>query len=211
MKKIIVLLLTFLSIIVIYILNIDNEVYFFAIGETKLNNNQYSYNSYVNEYFKSQSKLEKYIYQYKNYDFRISDVINDINFNKKIDYNGKIYTMKNILIKSDLVTISLNNKTLSHQIANYSNITKLYTWIDELVIEYEKMLNLLRKYCKEKVIVIGCGYPNISVNNEEIIRFINYLNEEFLEVSQIYNVDYIDISKLEYEAIGKEIIKKYNG
>ena len=75
----------------------------------------------------------------------------------------------------------------------------------------------------KKVMVIGYSYPNVSVNNEEVIRFINYLNDEFLEVSQIYNVDYINISKLlspmnglmennyptqlGYEMIGKEYIQ----
>ena len=228
MKKILLLLLTFLSIVVIYILNIDDKVYFFAIGDEMAignlisNKNQYSHNFYIKEYLEKEKKLENYIDSYQKQGLRINDVINDINSNKKIEYNGKLYSIKNILIKSDLVTISINNESLLNKILNYSDIQELYTWSDELVIEYEKMLELIREYCKEKVMVIGYSYPNVSVNNEEVIRFINYLNDEFLEVSQIYNVDYINISKLlspmnglmennyptqlGYEMIGKETI-----
>lgn len=232
MKKIFFLLLTILIIVVIYILNIDSKIYVFsigdsiAIGKVDLKDSVYSYDDFIKKEFDDDNKLEKYVNTYQKPSLRMNDVINDINSNKKIAYSNKTYNIKNILIKSDLVIISINNDVILDKISNYYNINELYTWGDEIIIEYEKMINLIRNYCKEKVIVVGNYYPNNFESNNEIVDFIHYLNSEFLEISQIYNVDYINTytllnkdnlligtnypTKLGYNTIGEEIIKKYN-
>lgn len=230
MKKILLIAVTFFLIIVIYVINIDRKVLVFAVGDsiamgkTDLGINFKSHNVYVKEYLETEGKLEKYIDNYQKNGLRINDVINDINNNKKIAYEDKSYNIKNILIKADLVTISINNDDLLNRLSNYYNIDDLYTWVDELTIEYENMISLIREYCKEKIIVTGYYYPNNINNNKEITNLLSYLNNEFSEISQIYDVEYIDISnllletenslgnhyptELGYKVIGEAITKK---
>lgn len=230
MKKILLLAVTSFLIISIYVINIDRKALVFAVGDsiamgkTDIGNSIKSHNVYVKEYLEGEGKLEKYIDTYQKKGLRINDVINDINYNKKIVYEDKNYTIKNLLIKSDLVTISINNDDLYNRISTYHNVEELYNWVDEITVEYENMISLIREYCKEKVIVTGYYYPNSMNDNEEITSLLIYLNNEFLQISQINQIEYIDTfsllienqntigkyfpTKFGYQVIGEEIIKK---
>ena len=232
MKRIFWVVVTVFIIIVIYIINIDRRVLVFAVGDsiamgkTDIGSITKSPNIYVKEYLEKEDKLEKYIDNYQKKGLRISDIINDINNNKKISYKDKSYTIKNVLIKSDLVIISINNDDFLNRVFTYYNIEELYNWVDEMTIEYENMISLIREYCKEKVIVTGYYYPNSLNINQEIINLISYLNNKFLEISKINDIEYIDIfsllvekdniigkrypTELGYKLIGEAIIKKLN-
>ena len=198
MKKIIFIILTILLVVVIYLLNLDKKVFFFVIGDSIAlgkgdNNVVTSYNDYIKSNLEKEKKLEKYVNEYTATDLRINDVINDINNNKKISVNNKTYNIKNLLIKADLVTISINSEDVLSKLNNNYTVKELYTWADELSKDYEDMLVLIRSYCKEKIFVIGYYYPNIEKNNSNKMGIISYLNDTFKEISSLYKVEYISI------------------
>ena len=104
--------------------------------------------------FSSRKKCN-FNYLYK--DTRIEDIINDIENN--ITINGK--TILNILVKSKYIYIDLNNLYLNKN--SYTNI--------------DRLLSLIRKYTKEKIVVILCKKNDISTNNMN--KWIFKLREKY--------------------------------
>lgn len=228
MKKLFVIILTIVLVVSIYLINLDRKVFFFAIGDSvslgKVDKaiTEKNYNYYIADYFSKISTLEKYVKQYEQEGLRINDVINDINSNKKIMVGDRAYSLKNLLIKADIVTISINHDDLFNKLNNNYNVNELYNWIDEIINDYEDMLSLIRSYCKEKVVVIGYYYPGILEYDSQIFQVISHLNDSFKELSSLYDVSFINPlaiflenedamglyypTELGYKLIGEQII-----
>lgn len=188
MKKILVISLVILSVFIIYLSTMDKKVYYLALGNKNYSNN-------IKNHLKKRKVLEKYVYEYCADDKRIADIINEIKENK----NEKSYTLKNSLIKADLVTINISIKDVYEKTQDYSNI---YDYIDELTLDLEKMFKLIRQYCKEDIILIG--YYDKS--NKDII---NYINKRYKEVCDRYNIEFVKIKNIsEINRLTEKIDKK---
>lgn len=231
MKKIFLLIITSITIFGIYFLTIDRKIYYLVLGDdislgvTDTGKTDLNYTNYVKNYLQEQEILEKYVNSFAKEGYRITDIVNDVKNNKKVSVDGKYYTLKNALIKSDLVTISINNNDIIGRLNASAVTTDLYGWIDELSEEYEEMLKIIRDYCKEEIIVIGYYYPIKEETDVNFIRIVSYLNDSFHEVSNLYNIKYIDISELfmennnlvgknfpteeGYKVIGQQIIAEF--
>lgn len=235
MKKILIVSAVVLSIFIIYLTTIDREIYYLALGDDittiELENNS-GYSNYVKDYLEYYDKLEVYINQFAKNNYRITDMIIDINNNKKVKIGDKYRSIKNALIKTDLLTISIGINDLASKI-NTQNINKinnyqnLYDGVDEITRDLEELLVLLREYCKEDIFLIGIYYP-YQKQNQDLNNVFLYLNTRFKEMSSIYKVQYIDIydlfgenpsylsettiypSKEGLEAIGSQIIVTIN-
>ena len=142
MKKILFTLLIFIVIFLIYYFNIEERVYYSSIGDqlssginnfNKVDNN---YNNNIKEYYKD--RLSNYVNYSSIDDYRVMDLINDINYNKTIAYNKKEYKLQNILIKSNYITLSIG----MNDIINKKNIS--YEYIDQLIKDIEKLFILIR-------------------------------------------------------------------
>ena len=226
MKKILILGIIILSIFLIYLTTIDKKVYFIAIGDeislglTKEGYYEKSFPLYIKEYLEEKNKLEIFIDDYIEQGYRITDLINDINNNKEIEETNK--TIKNVLIKADLVTITIGTNDILSKINNEEHLTKidykrLHKNIQEIVNDLDKLLNLIREYCKEDIIVVG---PNIKTENENLKKIIDYANEKFKETSKKYSIEYIKTDEIikekiyptkdEYKIISEHIIESIN-
>ena len=229
MKKILTLIIVVLSVFLIYLGFKDKDIYYLSLGDAlSLGKNPYNildygYSEYVKDYLEDKELLETYVDGLNREDKRIIDVINDIKDNKKVLIDGKEKTLQHILIKSDLITLSIgSNDLLSNIKINYEfNESDLYKKFDELLSDYEELFKLLREYCKEQIVLIGL-YNNIDANLDE---FFNYVNIKLQELSSRYNINFIKISdefknetyfpnpnnlypsKEGYIFIGKEIVK----
>ena len=104
-----------------------------------------------------------YIYKYN--DTKVTDIINDINNNIKI--NNRY--IQNILVKSSIIYIDLND------LINCNSYSCLYTNIADLEI----LMSLIRKYSKEKIII-----KLLSNSNE----YTNYMNEKVMILAQKYDI-----------------------
>lgn len=226
MKKILILGIIILSIFLIYLTTIDKKVYYVSLGDeislgmTKDGYYEKSYPLYIKEYLEKNNKLETFIDDYSKQGYRITDLINDINNNKEIEETNK--TIKNVLIKADLVTISIGTNDILSKISNEQNLTKidykrLYKNIEEIVNDLDELLKITREYCKEDIILLG---PNIKTENENLQEIINYANEKFNEVSVKYNIEYIKTDEIikekiyptieEYKRLSEQIIDSIN-
>lgn len=195
MKKIIFTILVFLVIFLIYYFNINKNIYYVSIGDflskgiNNFNNIENNYGDNIKSYYKG--KLSNYV-NYSNIDdYRVMDLINDINYNKSITYDNKDYKLQNILIKANYIILSIG----MNDIINKNNIS--YDYIDELLVDIEKLFTLIRKYNKDKIDYLS--FYNI-INNKELI---DYTNNRLKKMCKKHNINYIDISDLNYYILDK--------
>lgn len=197
MKKILFVLFVFLFVFIIYLANMDKKVYYLALGDSYDSENNYSF--YVKDYLSERGVLEKAIYDYTDSRDRITDIYNRIISNEK----SKDGTIKNSLIKADLVSLKININDLYEKLDN-SSFSEVYDYIDDLTKDFDKLLNLIRKYSKEDIMFIG--YISISDNVDEK-DLIGYLNKRYKEVCDRYDVIYIENDSLIKEKIDKYLFE----
>ena len=187
MKKIIFTILVFLVIFLIYYFNINKNIYYVSIGDF-LSYGKNSYSDNVNKHYKN--KIDKYINVSTIDDYRVTDLINDINDNKEIMVNKEKKNLQNILIKANYITLSIG----MNDILNKKNIT--YDYVDQLLSDIEKLFILIRKYNKDRIDYLS--FYNVINNNE----LIEYTNKRLEKLCKKNNMNYIDISKLSNYIVG---------
>lgn len=194
MKKILLILIVFIAVFLIYLFNIDNKIYYLSLESyNEFIDENGDYNESIINYLSLNKKLEKAVVDFSKNNYLINDLSNDIKENKKITVNNKSITLKNALIKADLVTIfigmnEINNKLLSLK----TNNLKQFNYIDNILIDLDKLLSLTREYCKEDVFIIGVYYP-YKEYQPDLVELFSYYNEEYKNLANKYNMKYIDI------------------
>ena len=189
MKKIILIIFVLFLVFMIYYFNLDRKVYVLSIGDYIVNNNS-------DDLIKDNlgKKYENNVIYSNDGDYRIIDLINDINDNKEFNYNNKDYTLDNVLIKADLIFISIGLNDL-----RYNKINN-YDYVDEVLNDLDEVLKLIRKYSKEKVYVF-----NYLIDNKELC---DYVNRRLYKIVERYDMDVIDISSIELSSNDNNISNK---
>ena len=188
MKKIILTILVFLIIFLIYSFNISEETYYLSLGDylsygiNNLDRVDNSYSENIKKHY--QKNLKNYVNYSSIDDYRVMDLMNDINDNKEIIYDNEDYNLQNLLIKANLITISIGMNDLIYK----KNID--YNYVDELLNDIEELLILIRKYNKDKIYFLG--FYNIINNNE----LIEYANKKIESICNRNKINYVDISDL---------------
>ena len=202
MKKIILTILVFLIIFLIYYFNISEETYYLSLGDylsyginnlDKVNNN---YSENIKTYY--QKNLKNYVNYSSIDDYRVMDLMNDINDNKEIIYDDKEYNLQNLLVKANLITISIGMNDLIYK----KNID--YNYVDQLLSDIEELLLLIRKYNKDKIYFLG--FYDV-INNKKLIE---YANKKIENICIKNKINYVDISMLNQYII-KNIYPTNNG
>ncbi|MDO4962937.1 MAG: hypothetical protein Q4E75_02400 [bacterium] len=192
MKKIIFTLLVFVFVFLIYFFNKSEKIYYLSIGDYLsfgINNLNKVENNYVDNIVKkNKSNLEKYINYSSLDDYRVVDLINDISYNKTIIFDSNHYKLQNLLVKANFITISVGMNDLIYK----SKISdELYDYSDELIVDIEKLFKEIRIYNKDKIYFLS--FYNV-IDNQELI---DYLNKKINKICVKYNINYVDISKLD--------------
>lgn len=204
LKTTLVLALTLFIVFVIYLSHIDKKVYYVALGDYQalgLTNEgiiTYGYTDYLKDSLKKENKLETYIIGYAKDNARITDIIHDIEKNKKIQINDKTQTLKNALIKADLVTLSVGMNDLFYKIGvnpdlQTLNYNEVYYHVDEMMEDLEQLFELLREYCKEDIIMTGFYNP-IDISNEKLNEILVYVNTRLEETADMYQISIVSIN-----------------
>ncbi len=188
MKKTLFLMGTFILTFLIYYFNIDKKIYYLSLGDFLANginnlekvDNNYSDN--IKEKYKN--NLQNYVNYSQVDDYRVMDLINDINYNKEVTYNKREYKIQNLLIKANLITISIGMNDLIYK----KNID--YNYVDNLLSDIDTLLSTIRKYNKDKIYFLS--FYNI-IDNEKIIE---YSNKKLSRICEKNNIYFIDISEL---------------
>ena len=189
MKKIIFLILVFIIVFLIYTFNINRKIYYLSVGDylsygiDNFGNTTNGYSNNIKNNYKE--KLSNYVNYSFVEDYKVMDLINDITYNRDVNYNGKNYKLQNLLIKSNLITISIGMNDLIYK----RNLT--YEYIDNLLDDIDELLMYIRKYNKDKIFFLG--FYNI-INNKGIIE---YTNRRLENICNRNGVNFIDITNLE--------------
>lgn len=178
MKKILFIISTIVIIFLIYICYRDVKMYYFSITDLY---SKYGYYDYVRDYLDENDKLEKYV-GFDTRDYSINDLVRMLDNNDEVD-NIKI---KNILIKSDLVTISIGYRDIINNLDKY-NIYELNKEINDYLSDLDYYLGIIRKYCKEKILFIGYYKDD---------QYTRYLNNLVKDICDKYNIVFVDISDI---------------
>ena len=184
MKKFLLIFMVSLFVLAIYILYKDDKELILKVGDSlSLSINSYNIKSY-DDYYKDYlgNRYENYIV-YGKENYRIGELIRDIKSN--ININNK--TIQNILIKSDLVIIEIGIDELYMAL----NVSDKYKYLDGMINNMDELISIIRKYCKEKILLVG--YYNPTSNNQ---KYINYINERYKDISEKYNIKYLNIDEL---------------
>lgn len=223
MKKILIIILLCLTIFLIYAGFKDKKIYYFnlgdeiALGKTPYGNNDYGYADSIKDYLQKEKLLEKYAILAQD-NMHITDIIREIDKNVKISVDETQKPIQNVLIKADLVTLSIGtNDFLNNlKINNEFSQNDLYNTFEDSLDDFEELFKVLRQYCKEEIILIGF-YDR--TNNPNLNKFFTYANNKISNLASKYNIDYINTysdikiketypNKEEYQLISNEIIKK---
>lgn len=191
MKKIIFTSLVVLITFFIYFFNRSEETFYVSLGDqlsygiNNFNTVNNSYSNNIKEYYKK--NLYKYV-NYSNYDdYRVMDLTNDINYNKNITYEGKEYNLQNLLIKANLITLSIGMNDLIYK-SKYD--TNNYEYTDALLNDIENLFILIRKYNKDEIYFLS--FYNV-INNQDLIE---YANKRLEIICKKNKIKFVDISLL---------------
>lgn len=239
-KLLIGFIITGIILISIFFITRDKKVYYLSLGDslaagqTPNNTIEESYGDYVTEYLKDREVLEFYTKKFAKSGYRSIDLLNDLKNNKKIKVDDKEITIKHALIKADLVTVSIGSNDLFYKLNvgnefDMNEFDDIYTYVDESISDVDKLLKVLRKSCKEQIMLFGFYNPFTNFSSElanTVEPIIIYANEKMESLARKYDMTYVDIhdiflandnylpSKLEihptkegYKAMSKSVIE----
>ncbi len=188
LKTIIYALIIFIAVFLIYLTTLDKKIYYLNLS---IDSETYTYDKLIKKDLEEKDKLERYIDGFLSSTDRVTDLTNYINENKKIIINDHEQTIKNALIKADLVTVFIGLNDINYKIG-YSSMNELYDYADSFLTDISDLLEILREYCKEDIIIIG--YYNIYGSYyDEYFKYINKCVEEYAKELDIKYVSTNDI------------------
>lgn len=195
-RKTILILVVLIFTFLIYKVSLDKKLYYLSIGDfISLGIEQDGvlkggYNELVVEYIQSVNKLEFFSNAFSDEDMRIVDLKKMIDNNETIYIDGKILTIKNALVKSDLLILSVGMNDLMYKINNIDD-NVVYKYLNEIILDMDETLGIIRKYCKEDIILLG--YYDIDETNDD---FIKYINSKISNLVSYYNIHFINIDDI---------------
>ena len=236
-KLLIGIIVVSIIVLIINIITNDRKLFYLSLGDSLavgLNSNGKkvnSYGDYIKDYFDKKGKLEIYINEYAKSGYRSIDLLNDIKNNKKLRIQKKVITLKNALVKADIITLSIGANDLFYKLKLGSpnpDDVEIYEYVDQVFYDMENLFSELRSITKEKIYVLGFYNPFVvsSVDSaNDIEPVIEYANEKLEWLSNEYNIRLINVQNVfssgknmlssdyeiyptdnGYKAIAKEII-----
>ena len=191
MKKIAIIIIVISSIYFIYNIFRDKKVYYTSISDGMGYYLEYSFEDYIKDYLEEKDVLEEYR-KIKIEDERIIDLIRNINDN--VAYDKK--TLQNILIKTDILTVSIGYNDL---VANILNLEKdnIVTYIDSYLKDLDTLLKLLRKCDKEKIIFLGYNNPYGQLYD----NLFDEINSNVKKICSQYDIIFIELENIDYNTL----------
>ena len=190
MKKVFLILILFLSCYFIYNKTINNKLYYITIGDSLSRGTNeygivsYSYNDYVKDYLEENKLLEEFNKTYTNNDYRIIDLIKILEYNEIKDN----YSLNRLIKKADIITISLGMNELYYKLEKKDQ--NIYTYIDNMINNYNILLKKINKFQHKKVFVLG--YYNVHKHSDDIFDYANFKLRKICEYNDYI---YVDLAK----------------
>lgn len=195
-KRIILLIILILVLMYLSFFQMKQEkIYYTVMGnkyEFTNNLKSLNYTDLIMNDINKKNKLKKYSKDLIFFDIRITDFINKIEKNEKVNNNY----IKNILNKTNLLLINIGSSELNYKFQNIekynSNDNEIYKYLDEMSNDINRLLFLIRKYSNTKIIFIG--YYN-ETSNFLYNNYYLYINKKIKNNKNIIFIDVFDILK----------------
>lgn len=207
MKKIILILILFLSTWFIYNNSIDEKVNYLVLGND-LSIGEDNYSLYVKDYLDNKNILGNYNTSFVDLDLRITDLINKIKYNESFKINNKTVGINMLLKNADVITISIGMNELYYKLS--INNENVYTYIKDMINDLDILFNLVNRYNHKRVFVIN--YYNINNYNKDIFNYLNYYLEMLCDKEDFEYVDvseFLDNNIINYENSSNFYLNKY--
>ena len=191
MKKVFLILTLFLSCYFVYTKTEGNKKNYLVFGDSlskginEYGVKSYGYSDFIKDYLDEKHLLKNYNNTFTNIDYKVSDIVTILEYNK----SKNNITLSRLIKEADIITISIGIQEIYYKIDK--NNQNIYTYIDTMINDYNKILNYINKFHHDKVYILG--YYNISDNNKDIIDYANY---KLKILTKKYNYTYIDLSKI---------------
>lgn len=228
MRNKLLFILFFSSVLCIIIYNVYKEkgIYYLALGELPKDQYRYEYQDYVIDYFKENKMLKKYNKNFLRENYNTETFLDLINNSETSINEGEKETITKAIDRSNLITISLGNNELE-EIINKNKRMINYKEIDNIFINYDKILSKIRLLTKTPIIIIGYfnTYDKEDSNIDKTYIYAESKLNDFLEyentyIIKLYNefknsiytekLDKISPSIEGYKYISNKIIEIYN-
>lgn len=200
MKKILklsVIIILLLTIFIIYNVSKTDKLNYIALGDSLAEGMNpygeigYSYTDYLADYLKNNNKLSSYTKKYTKSGYITDNIIYDINNNNEL---------KKDLRESDLVTISIGAndflKNINLREMTVNNIKEIKTTTTDIFPKIEKTIKEVRKYAKNKIIIVGYYNPIpflFNTNSNDLDMLFAYIDEEYQRIADVYDCYYISL------------------
>ena len=147
------------------------------------------YNDIIINYLDNLDILKEYNNSFINKDYRIKDLIRVIKYNEEMNINNKSVSIHYLLKEADIITLSIGMNDIYYKLNN--NTKDIYSYVNEMINDMEILLDSIKKYSCNKVIVLG--YYNITNKNNDIFTYLNYKVKSLVET---YGYDYIELANI---------------
>ena len=206
LKSLLVIAISLLLVFLIYLTTLDKKVYYLALGDSLavgINpylDQDYGYTDYVHDYLEDKDLLERYVSGFAGDGYRVVDLLYDIEDNRSIMIDNKAQTIKNALIKADLITLSIGNEELLYKInRGIIDLNSVYEYVDDLLLDMGELFSKMREYCKEDVMVLSFYNPYETVT-DDVLDVFDYANSRLKQLCDKYNIIYIDIYSVFFQS-----------
>ena len=195
MRKVLLIILIFLSCYVVYNVTNDDDIYYLAIGDflaKGVNNHNHvddGFFIHVVSYLADQDKLEGSNNSFTQKDMRITDLIRKIDYSEEMMIDNKTIAINNLLHKADVITVSVGMNELYYKL--FSNNDNIYYYASQMLEDMHELLDRINRYNHRKVIVLG--YYNITSSNQDVF---NYLNVRLEKMALEEGFVFVDLDKL---------------
>lgn len=191
MKKVFLILTLFLSCYFIYTKTEGDKKNYLVIGDSlskginEYGVVSYGYSDFIKDYLEDKKILKNYNKTYTDVNYKVSDIVKILEYNE----SKNNISLNRLIKEADIITISLGIDEIYYKINK--NNQNIYTYIDNMISNYNKILNYISKFHHDKVYILG--YYNTTKNNIDIFNYANYKLEV---LTKKYNYTYIDLAKI---------------
>ena len=185
--KIIVILIFFTLILVLSYLKMNKyEINYTILGDNELFTNNIiskNFTDLIYDKLNQEDSFGFYCDDFIDNDLRIIDVINQIEDN---EIKNDLY-IQNILKRTNLLIISIGNQELYYKLSiNDKNENEIYNYLDEVINDYIRLINKIKKYTDNNIFVLGFYNNTNNISNDKYYIYINNKLKECLNSGVIY-------------------------
>lgn len=195
--KILVVLIIFTIILVFsYAKTNKEEINYTILGDKNIYKNNLISKNFSDLIYDELKKQDNFGVFNKNFikeDIRIIDVINQIKNNEIIEDKS----IQNILKKTNILILHIGNNEINYKLSkvdiNFNDDKVIYKYLNEVLKDYINLIDDLKKYNIENIIILGNYNDTNNLNNN---KYYSYINKQIEEYSKNNNIHYIDLQDL---------------